>query len=382
MYFRYSGEICQNGNYLEGNAGMFSGDVVTIEINMDTIPRTICLFINGHQQPNFMANIPASVRPYFTIYQIGDSVTVLSLKRCTEPSIATLTQKKNDRKLRITEKKFFNKRNLDLINMSETFGENCIICSEIPAKTSFGELQTFAAQFGEIRKLWLEEPNGKETRQALVFFTTEQDLEKATSKKLHFFNGEYIENITEDYKKAIQTIYDQGIIEDIKIIFNRVEKERETIKEIDGIWPKVTADNLLCTKYACEILYHIASADPIATNESIPQGKVCSSHTRTIKKLIDCSELDIKEQLQRKNTLQILSQLLQHSNLEVKSDSMSSIKSLIYRPERGMQKRFRCDKPLVKDLEEQIYFISLNCLINGETDVMKNEAAIVIGQFN
>ncbi|KAA6377150.1 MAG: hypothetical protein EZS28_027323, partial [Streblomastix strix] len=314
MYFRYSGEICQNGNYLEGNAGMFSGDVVTIEINMDTQPRTICLFINGHQQPNFMANIPASVRPYFTIYQIGDSVTVLSLKRCTEPSIATLTQKN------MTKSSELQKRNssiketqLDLINMSETFGENCIICSEIPAKTSFGELQTFAAQFGEIRKLWLEEPNGKEARQALVFFTTEQDPEKTTSKKLHFFNGEYIENNTEDYKKAVQTIYGQGIIEDIKIFFNRIEKERETIKEKDVIWPKVQANNLLCTKYACEILYHIACVNSIATIEvcqteillkiikfiqSIPQGKVCSSHTRTIKKLIEYGELDIKEQLQ------------------------------------------------------------------------------------
>ncbi|KAA6369285.1 MAG: hypothetical protein EZS28_035189 [Streblomastix strix] len=58
-----SGMIGHNGDWIEGNAEFFkTGDCVTLELNMDSSPRTLTFFVNDEEQPNYATNIPAAVR--------------------------------------------------------------------------------------------------------------------------------------------------------------------------------------------------------------------------------------------------------------------------------------------------------------------------------
>ncbi|KAA6393020.1 MAG: hypothetical protein EZS28_011455 [Streblomastix strix] len=64
MYFRYGGEVKQNGKSTEGNQRIIQGDLITLEVNMDIVPRTVRLFINGVLQPVYMSGIPDSIQFY------------------------------------------------------------------------------------------------------------------------------------------------------------------------------------------------------------------------------------------------------------------------------------------------------------------------------
>ncbi|KAA6381895.1 MAG: hypothetical protein EZS28_022575, partial [Streblomastix strix] len=60
------------------------------EVNMDIVPRTVRLFINGVLQPVYMSGIPDSIQFYFFFNYSEESVTVLSLKRLSSPTDATV----------------------------------------------------------------------------------------------------------------------------------------------------------------------------------------------------------------------------------------------------------------------------------------------------
>ncbi|KAA6323756.1 MAG: hypothetical protein EZS28_054276, partial [Streblomastix strix] len=90
MYFRHEGEVKFNGNKIKGNQPFKDGDIISLEVNMDIVPRTVRLFINGVLQPVYMSGIPDSIQFYFTLYCKYDSVSVLSLKRLSSPTDATV----------------------------------------------------------------------------------------------------------------------------------------------------------------------------------------------------------------------------------------------------------------------------------------------------
>ncbi|KAA6381896.1 MAG: hypothetical protein EZS28_022576 [Streblomastix strix] len=90
MYFRHEGEVKFNGNKITGNQRFKSGDIISLEVNMNIVPRTVRLFINGVLQPVYMSGIPDSIQFYFTLYCKDDSITVLSLKRISSPTDATV----------------------------------------------------------------------------------------------------------------------------------------------------------------------------------------------------------------------------------------------------------------------------------------------------
>ncbi|KAA6396645.1 MAG: hypothetical protein EZS28_007829 [Streblomastix strix] len=88
--FYKSGKVGQNSQYTDGNQQMKDGDLVSIEVNMDASPRTAHLFINGQQQPVFVSGVPESVQFWYFLNFKGDSLTVLSLKKLTAPSITKI----------------------------------------------------------------------------------------------------------------------------------------------------------------------------------------------------------------------------------------------------------------------------------------------------
>ncbi|KAA6397602.1 MAG: hypothetical protein EZS28_006873 [Streblomastix strix] len=61
VYYLYGG-IRHIGDYIEGNADFNKGDRVTLELNMDSNPRTLTFFVNDVEQPNYVTNIPPAVR--------------------------------------------------------------------------------------------------------------------------------------------------------------------------------------------------------------------------------------------------------------------------------------------------------------------------------
>ncbi|KAA6399364.1 MAG: putative Serine/threonine-protein phosphatase 5 [Streblomastix strix] len=81
MEFSADGRVCQNGKEAKGNQAMKEGDIIAIEVNMDAALRTVRLFINGVLQPVYMSKIPKSIQYFFYFSKVGESVTVISLKR-------------------------------------------------------------------------------------------------------------------------------------------------------------------------------------------------------------------------------------------------------------------------------------------------------------
>ncbi|KAA6382524.1 MAG: hypothetical protein EZS28_021949 [Streblomastix strix] len=90
MIFRTGGEVKQNEKETKGNQPMKSGDIIGLEVNMDIVPRTVRLFINGVLQPVYMSGITDSIQFYFHFWDKQNSVTVLSLKRLSSPTDATV----------------------------------------------------------------------------------------------------------------------------------------------------------------------------------------------------------------------------------------------------------------------------------------------------
>ncbi|KAA6360287.1 MAG: hypothetical protein EZS28_044186, partial [Streblomastix strix] len=93
MFFYCKGQMYQNVKNTPGNQAMKDDDIIAIEVNM-TVPRTAHLFINSIQQPVFMSGLPESVQFYFFINFVGDSTTVLSLKKLAAPTIANIPDAK------------------------------------------------------------------------------------------------------------------------------------------------------------------------------------------------------------------------------------------------------------------------------------------------
>ncbi|KAA6377649.1 MAG: hypothetical protein EZS28_026824 [Streblomastix strix] len=92
--FYNGGGVGQQPKINQGNQQMKDGDLVSIEVNMDATPRTAHLFINGQQQPFFVSGLPESVQFWFFLNDTIGSVTVLSLKKLTAPSITKIPNEK------------------------------------------------------------------------------------------------------------------------------------------------------------------------------------------------------------------------------------------------------------------------------------------------
>ncbi|KAA6366965.1 MAG: hypothetical protein EZS28_037508 [Streblomastix strix] len=84
------GPVKQNDIETYGNQLMNQGDLISEEVNMDIVPRTVKLFINGNLQPIYMSGIPDSIQFYFSLWATGNTITVLSLKRLAQSTDATV----------------------------------------------------------------------------------------------------------------------------------------------------------------------------------------------------------------------------------------------------------------------------------------------------
>ncbi|KAA6384303.1 MAG: hypothetical protein EZS28_020169 [Streblomastix strix] len=60
IFYGNKGELKHQGAAITGNQSFLDGGRVALEINMDSQPRTLTLFVNDEEQPNYIINIPSS----------------------------------------------------------------------------------------------------------------------------------------------------------------------------------------------------------------------------------------------------------------------------------------------------------------------------------
>ncbi|KAA6379424.1 MAG: hypothetical protein EZS28_025047 [Streblomastix strix] len=83
--YHQDGDIGHIGSYIKGNAEFYkTTDRVTLELNMDSSPRTLTFFVNDEEQPNYVTNIPAAVRAY--LWFKGNSFQVLKFEALSAPT--------------------------------------------------------------------------------------------------------------------------------------------------------------------------------------------------------------------------------------------------------------------------------------------------------
>ncbi|KAA6376367.1 MAG: hypothetical protein EZS28_028107 [Streblomastix strix] len=81
------GEIRHIGDYIKGNAEFYeTGDCVTLELNMDSNPRTLTFFVNDEEQPDYVTNIPAAVRFFAALWLKYTAFKVIKIEALSKPT--------------------------------------------------------------------------------------------------------------------------------------------------------------------------------------------------------------------------------------------------------------------------------------------------------
>ncbi|KAA6359855.1 MAG: hypothetical protein EZS28_044619 [Streblomastix strix] len=63
-----------------------SGDRVAMELDMNSMPRTLTFFVNDVEQKNYVTNIPAAVRFFALLYKQGTQFKVLKFETLSIPT--------------------------------------------------------------------------------------------------------------------------------------------------------------------------------------------------------------------------------------------------------------------------------------------------------
>ncbi|KAA6394409.1 MAG: hypothetical protein EZS28_010067 [Streblomastix strix] len=83
--YGWEGDTGRIFNWGDENEGFKVDDRVTLELNMDSNPRTLTFFKNDVEQPTFVTNIPAAVRFWVCIAFKDDSFKVLKFESISAP---------------------------------------------------------------------------------------------------------------------------------------------------------------------------------------------------------------------------------------------------------------------------------------------------------
>ncbi|KAA6382565.1 MAG: hypothetical protein EZS28_021908 [Streblomastix strix] len=299
-------------------------------------------------------------------------------------------------------------------DLFEKYGEFYVICGNMPAETESNNLREFLEQFGQIQYLWLENQNGQCSRQAMVFFSSQEELENSIQSKTQIFNSFTItielckqelkqlsqqffllnnEKKIEIQKNNAQQFLDQDIIRHIRDILTKINTNRIESKNLQRILPSLSPNDLLMTKYACAILSNIIYFFPTSAFvaqkckipnqlmnllQTLPIDCVNHHHIVVLSDVIQGSDRELKQDLKMNGGLQTLSHLLEHTNLNVKSDSIQLMMNILNSEERYEK---RVSHPLFTNLQRSgVIFQIYQCgLIHGKTEDDINNSAIVLG---
>ncbi|KAA6376248.1 MAG: hypothetical protein EZS28_028225 [Streblomastix strix] len=87
VYYLREGQIKHHGYDIEGNTVFwFKNQCVTMEVNMDSNPRMLTFFVDDKEQPNFVIDIPNSVRFWAYFYHLNSQFKVIGFEKLSSPS--------------------------------------------------------------------------------------------------------------------------------------------------------------------------------------------------------------------------------------------------------------------------------------------------------
>ncbi|KAA6374890.1 MAG: hypothetical protein EZS28_029583, partial [Streblomastix strix] len=84
--FQYNGELRYQGENIAGNASLSKNTRVALELDMNSNPHTLNFFVDDKQQPNYVVNIPNSVRFFAYFYEKQSQFKVLKFERLSAPT--------------------------------------------------------------------------------------------------------------------------------------------------------------------------------------------------------------------------------------------------------------------------------------------------------
>ncbi|KAA6374517.1 MAG: hypothetical protein EZS28_029957 [Streblomastix strix] len=80
------GYIKHTGDYIDGNAAIYNSSQVALEFNIEQLPTTLTFFVNNIEQPNYIINIPKSVRFLVYLSLRGSSFEILNFVHLISPN--------------------------------------------------------------------------------------------------------------------------------------------------------------------------------------------------------------------------------------------------------------------------------------------------------
>ncbi|KAA6397990.1 MAG: hypothetical protein EZS28_006482 [Streblomastix strix] len=293
-------------------------------------------------------------------------------------------------------------------------GNCCIVCGNIPAETQVAEFRDFMGQYYTILYVWLEEPNGKESIQALIYYQTQGGLNKIQESmnsriykfsiidieqqndQLKVISEKFLilqsEKDTEQQKKYVKLLVNNGIIDQIEMFLKKINADIFEENQKGEKKSVASANDVLLTKFACNILiliheyapssfqmakYVIVAEELMKFLQNTPAHNINTSHIQALLMIMSNPNY-YQQDLSRKEDILTLSHLLDHTNLEVKQYVLYlMIHILNVADSRTAQRK---PHPFHEDLKRDgvAFFVYQNCLLNGDSVNMKNNAAIVL----
>ncbi|KAA6386916.1 MAG: hypothetical protein EZS28_017555 [Streblomastix strix] len=295
----------------------------------------------------------------------------------------------------------------------QQFGDFIALCSDIEAGTKQNELRSFLSKFGQIQFLWLEDINGLGYRQALIFFSSQEQLDNLIQNKyLNFTSLITVEQCSKQEKKIsemfliafyekdpiqqkikAQQFYEQGFIRDIHNILEQINENQIEGRIPQGRFLTLPENFHLITKFGCYLLSFVINLYPLSAKAAInykilqqimnlisalPLYYINDYHTEIISHLMRKSNDTSKREILANGGLQTLSRLLDHTNLKIKMDIITSMINILYTREFGLTSR--TIHPLYSDAKNDgvIFQVYQNCLVHGENDFLKDYAAYIL----
>ncbi|KAA6375855.1 MAG: hypothetical protein EZS28_028618, partial [Streblomastix strix] len=82
VYYMRNGQIQHQKDKIEGNTNfLLNNQCVSMEVNMDSNPRMLTFFVDDKEQPNFVIDIPNSVR-----FWLNSQFKVIGFEKLSSPS--------------------------------------------------------------------------------------------------------------------------------------------------------------------------------------------------------------------------------------------------------------------------------------------------------
>ncbi|KAA6403579.1 MAG: putative aurora kinase a [Streblomastix strix] len=92
--FDYYGDIRNCDVRVIGNARFQAGQRVALEVNMTSNPKTLDFFVDGQIQPNYVINIPSSIRIFVCLYYQDSLFQITRFEKLTISSVKRIKDRK------------------------------------------------------------------------------------------------------------------------------------------------------------------------------------------------------------------------------------------------------------------------------------------------